>query len=180
MTIIYFDVDGVFNALPWKDTDLVEETGWETWERVKVNGYWITYSPELVAAVNEIAARPDTDVRWLTTWCDDAPKLLAPALGIEGTEWPVLGTKADVDHQNYQWWKFTLIREALLNNPEPVVWVDDDMLAAARTTHGMFAWSEAQPQLLQICPWIGAGVTKRHIEEIVKFLDDVHAETSVV
>lgn len=180
-TKLFFDVDGVFNALPWKHTDLVGETGWQTWEKVKVNGFTITYSPELVAAVNTIAARDDVEVHWLTTWCDKAASMIAPALGINGVDWPVIGTDADVDHKSlHRWWKFDLLRTELFEDESPVVWVDDDMLSAAAQVFNLYSWSNERADLLQICPDIELGITRAHIEEIVKFLDDVHADSSVV
>jgi len=85
-TTIYLDVDGVLNAVSKKSPTLTA-TGWGEWKTAPVNGWPILWAPELITALNELAAREDVTFKWLTTWTDDAAKVLSPAIGIEGQEW---------------------------------------------------------------------------------------------
>lgn len=162
---VYFDVDGVFNAV----TRGVPEWGWESHETVKVLGYPINYSPAFVALVNRIAATPGVGVYWLTTWCHDAPTELCAALGIDGAEWPVVGYDHWRRATGLPWWKHLAIVEHLDGFGGPVLWIDDD--------HGVDpacrAWLAGQPQILAMAPSTGIGVTRAEADIIERFVSEV-------
>lgn len=159
---IYFDVDGVFNACSRR----VPEWGWERHERVEVNGFPILYSPDFVELVNRVAASPEIGAYWLTTWCDDAPAKLAPALGLNGTGWPVVGFDHWRSSVGLPWWKHRALVEHLEGFEGPVLWVDDDH----GVDPGSVAWLAGQPRVLTLAPRTIAGVTRDEAEVIETFV----------
>lgn len=162
---IYFDVDGVFNAVARN----VPDWGWGSHARAKVLGYPILYSPDFVALVNRIATTPGVGVYWLTTWCHEAPGKLAPALGIDGRDWPVVGYEHWRSATGLPWWKHRAIVEHLEGFDGPVLWIDDD--------HGVdpaaVAWLAGQPQVLAIAPHPGMGVTRAEADIIERFVSEL-------
>ena len=161
---VYLDVDGVFNAV----ANGVPDWGWETHQTVKVLGYPIRYSPDFVALVNEVAATPGIGIYWLTTWCHEAPTKLCAALGINGSDWPVVGYDHWRRATGLPWWKHLAIAEHLDGFDGPVLWIDDD--------HGVDAacqaWLAGQPQILTIAPSTGRGVTRLEGEIIRRFVSE--------
>jgi hypothetical protein len=168
-TQILFDVDGVFNAFGRTLSRSVESTGWADWETTYVEGYKIIYAPELIERVNALAAREDVQAQWLTTWCDLAPKSLAPALGIDGADWPVIGKAEDAASTVInEWWKLTKVREVFTITADPIIWIDDD--------HGwnstiVDAWMWARVQrtggdVYKLSPNPNFGITRNQMEYI--------------
>lgn len=162
---IYLDVDGVINALARRQPEWV----WGPREAKCVNGYPITWSPNLVAALNGVAKTPGIGVYWLTTWCHDAPQKLAPALGIDGTQWPVVGYEHWRRSTGLPWWKHRAIVEHLHDFDGPVLWIDDD--------HGVdpacVAWLAGQPQILAMAPNSSTGITRAEFDLIERFASEV-------
>lgn len=162
---IYLDVDGVINAC---NRSGLPEWGWKSGEKVRVNGYGITYSPDFVSLLNRVAARRGVGVYWLTTWCYDAASKLAPALGINGTEWPVVGHHHWSRSVGLPWWKHLAIVEHTEGFDGPVLWIDDD--------HGVdpaaVAWLRGQPQVQTIAPKTLIGVTRDQGQAIERFVDE--------
>jgi hypothetical protein len=127
MIHVYVDVDGVINAVQL-GVPIWEPTG-ERYERVRVNGFEITYATAVVRWLNALAARPDVAMHWLTTWEHDAPKLLAPAIGIDGADWPVVGAEDRYSKELAGgWWKLQALRDHLAaDSADLVLWLDDDI-----------------------------------------------------
>lgn len=185
MTInVYLDVDGVFNALPFSSTDL-NKTGWseESWNREKINGYWITWSSELVDAINKLSRHENVEVKWLTTWCHDAPALIAPGLNLEtGADWPVVGERSNVydrppagfrrgaDSYGY-WWKATQIaKDVELTQPDKIVWVDDDL--PIYFEDNVRSWAETMgDRLLTVASKSEYGIRTAEMDRIFEFID---------
>src|SRR5690606_1301181 len=74
----------------------------------------------------KLASNPNLDVRWLTTWGEEANAHLAPAIGL-GHSLPVVpNTKGTDKEWADNWWKVEAIMDLLLVDMErPFVWVDD-------------------------------------------------------
>lgn len=159
---IYLDVDGVLNAVPHGQPDW----GYQT---AAVNGYSITYSPDLIALINRIAATPGVRVYWLTTWCYDAPNHLCRPLGLDGKAWPVVGYDHWRAATGLPWWKHLAIVEHLDGFDGGVLWIDDD--------HGVdaacVAWLAGQPQILTIAPDTRTGVTRAEASIIERFAEQL-------
>lgn len=149
---IYLDVDGVLNAV----NNRPPSWGWGAERRVEVNGWPITYSPELIDALNKVTARPGVEVYWLTTWCHDAPTKLAPAIGLHGADWPVVGYDHWRSNDHKAWWKLRAIQEHLDGFEGGVLWVDDDL----RYDAAAVAWLNGQPNIVGLSPRTELGITR--------------------
>lgn len=49
----------------------------------KVGGFWVFYSPTLIATLNAWSLTGLAEIRWLTSWDNNARTKLTPELGIE-------------------------------------------------------------------------------------------------
>ena len=161
-TTIYLDVDGVLNAVSKKSPTLTA-TGWDEWETAPVNGWPILWAPELITALNELAAREDVTFKWLTTWTDDAAKVLSPAIGINGQEWEVLHGDQHAWGGRRGWWKLEAIRaDVEETNPDLFIWIDDDLSMESEALE----WVGDSDSRVAISPFMREGLTRENIETI--------------
>lgn len=160
---IYLDVDGVLNAVSRHRP----QWGWGDPARVEVNGWPITYSPELVAVINNLSNAPGLDIFWLTTWCHDAPSKLVPALGLLGSEWPVVGYEHWKKSDPNIWWKLPAIQEHLDGFEGRVLWIDDDLHYVPEA----LAWVNGQPSIATLCPRTELGITLAQSRTLREFGD---------
>lgn len=151
---VYVDVDGVLNAV----TSSPPAWGWGAHSDAVVNGFPIRWSPELVEVLNEVTAAPGVEAYWLTTWEHDAPKMLAPAIGLKGEDWPVVGTEHhySLELQN-GWWKLVALRDHLGDFDGPVLWLDDDI----RFDPVARRWLAEAPNVTAMSPRTELGITRR-------------------
>lgn len=169
---LYLDVDGVLNAVTRK----APAWGWERHRTKRINGYPITWSPDLIDVLNDVAATPGLGVYWLTTWCHDAPKHLAPALGLNGADWPVVGHEHWRRVSGLPWWKHLAIVEHLDGFDGGVMWIDDDH----GVDPGARAWLAGQPQVLAMAPASDVGITRDEAEIIRRFAASTTAPPATV
>lgn len=169
-TNIYLDVDGVFNPVSAEPPRAA--SGWQgDWVGpATVGGIPILYSVELIEAVNELAARPDVTVKWLTSWEELAAEQLAPAIGLTaGSDWEVIAGVEDDDPQNFNWWKLDRIRKDLATaTPDRAVWVDDDIAYDPKSL--LWLQSPGLP-ILHLSPRTINGLTPDDVRRINAFLD---------
>lgn len=164
-TTIYLDVDGVLNAVSKKGPAL-HMTGWSQWETKPVNGWPILYSPEMVNAINELAAHEDITFKWLTTWTDDAAEILSPAIGIDGHSWGVLHGEQHAWGGKAGWWKLDAIRDDWEDSTaDRFIWIDDDISAE----RAALEWVADKPEVLIISPNLYHGLTAKHVAAIRDF-----------
>lgn len=168
-TLIFLDVDGVINALSTGAPR--QNTGWETWKRIKVNGFWIRYSPDLLRELESLAALPDVEVVWLTSWCNAAPTKLSRAIGFDASTWRVIGKDLyDIDPygRGFDWWKFVALTKELVSDPDArFVWLDDDL----RYERDATTWASGCGKLgLWISPNPLHGLTVKHVEAVREFV----------
>lgn len=167
MTTIYLDVDGVLNAVTTASDRLRKATGWEAWETKPVNRWPILWAPELIAELNELAAREDVTFKWLTTWTDDAAKILSPAIGINGQGWEVLHGDQHAWGGKHGWWKLEAIRaDVETTNPERFIWIDDDL-----SMEGVaLDWLSGFPEGLGVSPFCSEGLRRDDLDAIRNFI----------
>lgn len=167
VTNIYMDFDGVINAL--SQSGPKQNTDWPDWKLAKVAGFQILWSPSLIEAIRELQDTPGVSIKWLTTWTTDAPKELAPVLGI-GHDWEVLGTEEQVAHQGgfeSSWWKLDeLIKDEAATSPDKIVWLDDDIVYERWAS----VYTESKKNLLAISPKTMHGLTRKHIGRVKSFI----------
>lgn len=170
LTPVWFlDVDGVINSVgqPKPKHGRHELVDVQT-----SNGrsYGIRYFPHLIARINDLHHSGLVDVVWLTTWNDDAPQRLAPAVGLD--DFPVLPDPQRPDWTSHPyahdrtWWKYGLVLEHLAATPDrPVVWTDDDL--DRRTKNDLRARHRGPAKL--ITPMPVPGLVDEHLDFIEAF-----------
>ena len=188
-TTIFLDIDGVINAM--SSGYPKQNTGWREWDTAYVsfkevpsstsallvnaepkNGFRITYSPELLRELEALAARPDVDIVWLTTWCNDARTHLCPAVGLAGDKWDVLG-REEMEYDPWSrahWWKCIAARkfwELGSRDGQKFVWLDDDLKYQRDAAEWL---REIGGSALAISPNSLHGLSVKHLEQIKSFI----------
>lgn len=160
--VIYLDVDGVLNALHWRN-----EPPPDTWDDFEYHPnvnpdpeYYVNnecfnlwLSKKMVAAIVAL----DADVKWLTTWRECAPKTIAPL--VDAPEWPYL-----------EWYRSKA--QALLadqeNEPRPFIWIDDDV---AEERYLPLLSPEWEEKFLLIRPDGRTGLLPEEVEQIAEWIE---------
>lgn len=155
------DVDGVINAVCHSVPD--------GYERRVINGFKITWPVEIVARMKQLHETSAAEIRWLTTWCEDAANMIAPALGlpldcvVEGSD----------DHKARLsgWWKSYAAKRLSDADPDrALIWTDDDLTDAERK--GEVDWlRERTGPTLAIAPDWRCGLTPKLMRRIESFID---------
>lgn len=161
--IWFLDIDGVINAVCERFPK-----GFTDWQVLRSHlGYRITYSPTVIAELNEVDRQGLAHIYWLTTWCEEA-QILAKDIGVD--EFPLAATKADmVASTSSSWWKLDVVRAWVAQNPgRRFVWTDDD-LAFDRDAFEFLAALPAG-QALAIAPKTRDGLTFEQLVLIEEFL----------
>lgn len=163
MKNIYVDFDGCINI--FSDKPPRQNSGWKgDWKHTKLEEQPIFYSTELVEAFNELTAREDLRLVWLTDWQELARDVVAPEIGLDGP-WDVL--TGDV-FQPYPWWKLAALEEDLLAHPaDGIVWIDDNLHYDRASSD----YVRHKPDILAIHPNAYHGVTKKHFSGIIEFIE---------
>jgi hypothetical protein len=158
-TIVLLDVDGVLNALT---LDVPEG-----WKRGLFNGYQITWDPTITERLRDLHETGRVEIQWLTTWCEDADKLLAEPMGLP---------RGLVTHSSFHrarsslvWWKLLHADDVAKNNPDRnIVWIDDD--------HGLDYesrnWAAIRDNVLTISPDLYRGLTHEDLDKIEEWISD--------
>jgi len=174
-TRVYVDVDGVINAFPGSP---LPET-WEDWDQKIVLGYMITYSPQLLRALEELAELPDVEMVWLTTWQKHAVVDLCPALGLDGDKWRVIDTRDNYPGRwdtNTNWWKRRELYKDLASSPvDRVVWLDDDHNAYGVKLEHLEDDIEGT-KFHVVTPITHMGLTPEHVRGIIEFVTETPEE----
>jgi len=114
--IWFLDIDGVVNAagvdLPEHLVRTEATTAGTTWP--------IHYSPEVVEFINMIHRAGLAEIRWLTTWGQDARSSFAPAVGLD--DFPAYDM-----YDSEDWWKAEIVAASVVNEARPIIWTDDDI-----------------------------------------------------
>lgn len=154
------DVDGVLNAL---HRDPLRHTIFRA-----NNGLQIAYDPEVLARIIQMHHDEHVEIRWLTTWEDEANTHLTAQF-----EWPLLELAGNRDFEldrTLQWWKAP-IAKTYVDEGRRVVWTDDDIGPAFR--QGEIEWVkdvDIPEQLLMISPDPDVGLEMRHLDMIERWL----------
>jgi hypothetical protein len=122
--IVLLDIDGVLNMLgpqmgvksAW-GPNMVQNSSIQNHKNAKYPFYWC---PAVVTKLNDWSDRDLIEVRWLTTWDADAPKFVAPVLGLR--DWPLARDPV------LKLTKLAAATRIAKDNPNrPIVWIDDDL-----------------------------------------------------
>lgn len=152
------DVDGVLNAVCHPRRPPRTWRHWSTGTACAGGErFAITFAPELMAGIRKLQDPAVVEVRWLTTWGNDANGGLRKLLGLPA--FPVAGEP----EQASAWWKLPCaVRTAA--EGRPMIWTDDDLGYSATASR----WA-AELGILAIAPDPGVGLTPADLERIRAF-----------
>ena len=176
------DVDGVLNAAAPRG----DRSAWPCWRTGRagaIGSSWlITWAPGVIEAINRLHGERAADIRWLTTWQDEANGELSRLLGLPGFAvvprpsgsgaragaHGFLGVRAGVAGA---WWKLAAARALLDSDPQrPLIWTDDDLVWEEEAR----AWANGRPgATLLVAPATDVGLTGEHLAAIEEFCAEV-------
>lgn len=177
-TVIFWDIDGVFNA--FSSSYSKKQTNWlGEWKSTRIRvpdaygpgrseSFGVNWATELVDEVNKLTALDYIQNIWLTTWQEHSAERFAPAIGLVG-EWPVVYIDDELDLYSYKngWWKLDSIKQQIGKwNEDKIIWIDDDLKHSPEALD----WAK-ENNILTISPESTYGVTKNHIDDIIKFIN---------
>lgn len=111
--VLFLDIDGVLAPFEHRQPEMVP---------ISVGGWQgtVLVSPPVLDKIRVMHETGLIEVRWLTSWDEDAPDLFAPATGLGAyTGYPEPSTGAG-------YWKENVVRTHAASG-RPFIWVDDEM-----------------------------------------------------
>lgn len=150
--VLFLDIDGVLAPFDHRQPDMTPAHvgGWQG---------TVLYSPSIVARIRDLHNAGLVEVRWLTSWDEDAPQLFAPATGLGdyvGYNEPSTGTG---------YWKEHIVRTFAATGRR-FIWLDDEMVDHP-TSRELAA--ETDGQGLCIAPDPRIGLTPAHMDTVERF-----------
>lgn len=166
--ILYCDVDGVIN-LSAKTAQVVREKTvllrppfiFRHLARMGPVPFKVRWRESMVETLSLLPV----SLWWLTTWNQQAVKLLEPLTGIRSEG--VLNYHLGVREIRTQPSKYTLLRLHQLADPRPFIWVDDIATQHYRESD----WVNPPPHLI-IRTVKNHGITDEHLEEMRNFISN--------
>lgn len=150
--VLFLDIDGVLAPFDHRQPEMVP---------VYVGGWQgtVLVSPPLLDRIRILHESGLVEVRWLTSWDDDAPNLFEPATGLGSyTGYPEPST-------GLGYWKEHVVRTHA-DTGQAFIWVDDEM--ADHPTCRRFA-ADTAGQGLFITPDPRVGLTLADLDAIETF-----------
>ena len=166
--VLLLDVDGVLNAV-----QMELRAGWR---RGTYNGFVLSWDPTVTARLRELHESGRVELQWLTTWTENADKLLAEPMGLprglrtHGRD-DVLPTGFGGELRGISgWWKLAAARAVAEAEPDRrIVWIDDDLAEQAADTS---EWLAANGQVLVVAPDFFTGLTHAELDLVEAWLED--------
>ena len=166
--VLLLDVDGVLNAVQMELP--------EGWRRGTYNGFVLSWDPTVTARLRALHESGRVELQWLTTWTENADKLLAEPMGLprglrtHGRD-DVLPTGFHGERRGISgWWKLPAARAVVEAEPgRRIVWIDDDLTMRGGDTS---EWLAANPQVLVVAPDLVTGLTHPELDRVEAWLDD--------
>jgi hypothetical protein len=184
------DIDGVLNAVAAEP----DRSVWPDWQQGSAEAggaSWpIRFSPSVARTIRRLHEQDLVEVRWLTTWRDDANRQLRRLLDLPAfdvvpdaatsdatTATPPLAHDAETSSHGAataayrpvegEWWKFAAVRDAVDRlDGRPLIWTDDEL----DDEPDAVAWvAKNVRDPLVIAPAPQVGLTPRHLQVIEEF-----------
>lgn len=163
------DVDGVIN--PDIKHSLRAQARYPEfhWRQIKlfpagfINGLRIIYADEVVLFIWEMYRSGLVEIKWLTTWVEDANLLLVPALHLPALD--VVGFDKDAKAPG-PWWKLPLAQRESAGRP--LIWTDDDLAFSTAAQE----WLSGRSDVVAIAPDEKRGLTLEHMQLIREFVKE--------
>lgn len=125
----------------------------------------IHFSPKVVDFINEVTRAGLVEVRWLTTWQQDAHLCFASVVGLD--TFAAYDDPMEVESP-MSWWKGQIVMDDQLANPRSFIWTDDDI---DDEDMEFFAAQPGEAARLMIAPKARPGLTLAHLDEVRQILD---------
>ena len=155
--VLYLDVDGVLNAL---SRPLAEWSDMAT-HYIEVGPYNTEYKVHLSRQMGAALAGLDVEIRWATTWAEDANTHIASKVGLPSNL--AVSCRPRLSDSPF---KSIAIRAEVESERVPFIWIDDE---AIREVDHWWAKELGIPHLF-IEPNPRKGLTPFHIDAIADFL----------
>ena len=165
--VLLLDVDGVLNA--------VQAELPAGWRRGTYNGFLLSWDPTVTGRLRDLHEAGRVELQWLTTWSENADKLLAEPMGLpRGLR---THSREDVAPTGFQgelrglsgWWKLAAARAVAVAEPgRRIVWIDDDLAEQAEDTS---EWLAANAQVLVVAPDLVTGLTHAELDRVEAWLE---------
>lgn len=154
-------------------------SGWDIWNSAFLGDNAYFYSPQLIAALNDLNAREDIEFRWLTSWDREARDLISPAIGLEGEGWRIVERQEPTGSRKLSkssleyWWKLDAFKADIMAAPiKRLIWIDPDIDDHENEIDNwMDPYGVLEENRLYITPG-RHGLTADHIKQIYQFLDE--------
>lgn len=183
------DVDGVLNAV----TNDPDRAVWDDWQRGEAHAQgatWpICFSPTVIRTIRRLSEGRFVDIRWLTTWKDNAngdllELLELPAFPVAGADVSAEASPSAITASSgdgppshgaarpgrpgaKRWWKFDIVRELVQAAPNrPLIWTDDDLWVERDAV--TWVRDHARSSLV-LAPPPAVGLTPRQLRRIEEF-----------
>lgn len=153
--IWFLDIDGVVNALAPGD-GLVQTTA-----VCMDHPFTIHYSPELVETINACHRAGIVEIRWLSTWEQEARASFARAVGVDDFH------AYDIPQEDTgRWYKAEVVDQVIAREGRSFVWTDDEV---DLEKHGLLDQALGMPHLL-VAPYEDRGLTPEDMYRVLGFL----------
>ena len=166
--VLLLDVDGVLNAV---QPDLPAG-----WRRGTYNGFVLSWDPTVTARLRKLHESGRVELQWLTTWTENADRLLAEPMGLPRglrthSRDDVLPTGFVGELRGIPgWWKLAAARAVADAEPgRRIVWIDDDLAEQAADTS---EWLAANGQVLVVAPDLVTGLTHAELDRVETWLEE--------
>lgn len=164
---LFLDVDGVLNAT---SAPLVGD--WNDFKSHKIkidlgSGLRQTFTLHLSREMCAALVGLDVDIRWVTTWENQANTLLRKHTGLPWL--PVAASASDAggwasgERQN---WKWQGVQRILEIAPRPTIWIDDEAIPSEASD---WLTQRSIPHLF-VVPDPTVGITQQDIGDLTQFL----------
>lgn len=151
MFTVYWDIDGVIN--PDDLPSASSFSGWRSgsYRESVVSQLKASWSADLIDRINRLSRRDDIDMRWLTSWGDEAYAFGATAGVRQGV---MRGTSEENFDSRNEWWKLDVIEDHvhMMAEGDSIVWIDDSILTEPGTVtwladHQIVRWISPDPDI---------------------------------
>ena len=156
--IWFLDIDGVVNALARPAPIGHQITTAITMGR----GWRIAYDPRVIEFINRVSRENLAEIRWLTTWEQDAHRSLGPTVGFDA--FPAYDIPDD--DSAFGWWKADIVAASIENEGRPLLWTDDD-IDSEPVRDSLIAEGTAS---LLVSPDPQTGLETKNLETIEEFI----------
>lgn len=170
--VLFLDVDGTLNLIPkrrgerpeseWTDLTL-HDVGSDVLASTPAaprGPFPMWFSRAMALRLSAL----DVELRWLTTWADEANTKLSPKLGFPTD----LVVQAQPNWDDY-YWKFHAVKAFVEFEQRPVIWIDDD--AIDPDVRAVAKGWPVESLLIEVDPH--EGIRHVEIDSIVQFLDSL-------